>query len=231
MVPAIIMSDLDKAQMNVVNTVYLDSRLLLCWWHVLRAIQMHFCMEEFPEVWNCIREWVKTMDQLRFDTIWEWIQTKPSVPRSLIIILRLTGCQLFPFGQVQRERKGRSFKRGIPICLSKHKSSYRCKDHLNRSLSLLSSYHHVLKSHWLDGKKNRHADHLVSALVVDMLPAYERCCHCQEHKFDGADLAKKQCKTICAHAPEMSAESIQSLGREHFCIRSASDLEKSISSI
>ena len=56
---------------------------------------------------------------------------------------------------------------------------------------LLSSYHHVLKSHWLDGKRNRCADHLISALVVDMLPAYERRCHRQEREFDGADLAEK----------------------------------------
>ena len=59
-VPVIIMSDRDKAQMNAVNTVYPDSRLLLCWWHVLCAIRMHSRMEEFPGVWSRIREWVKT---------------------------------------------------------------------------------------------------------------------------------------------------------------------------
>ena len=84
----------------------------------------------------------------------------------------------------------------------------------------------MLKSHWLDRKRNRRADHLVSALVVDMLPAYERRCHRQEREFDGADLAKKRRKAICARAPEMSAESIQSLGRERFYVRSASDPEK-----
>ena len=84
----------------------------------------------------------------------------------------------------------------------------------------------MLKSHWLDGKRNRRADHLVSALVVDMLPAYERRCHHQEREFDGADLAEKRRKAICARAPEMSAESIQSLGRECFYVRSASNPEK-----
>ena len=59
-----------------------------------------------------------------------------------------------------------------------------------------------------------------------MLPAFERRCHCQERAFDGADLAEKQRKAICVHAPEMSAESIQSLGREHFYVRSTSDPEK-----
>ena len=50
--PAVIMTDRDKAQMNAISAVYLDSMVLLCWWHVLRAIWMHFCMEEFPELWE-----------------------------------------------------------------------------------------------------------------------------------------------------------------------------------
>ena len=62
--------------------------------------------------------------------------------------------------------------------------------------------------------------------MVDMLPAYERRCHHQERAFDGADLAEKRCKAICACAPGMSAESIQSLGRERFYVQSASDPEK-----
>ena len=59
-----------------------------------------------------------------------------------------------------------------------------------------------------------------------MLPAYERRCHCQEREFDGVNLAEKQCKAICARAPEMSADSIQPLGSECFYVRSASDPKK-----
>ena len=88
-VPAIIMSDRNKAHMNAINTVYPDSKLLLCWWHVLHAIWMHSCMKEFPEVWDRICKWVKTSDQSRFDEIWEWLQTDPSVPRSLINYLKI----------------------------------------------------------------------------------------------------------------------------------------------
>jgi transposase-like protein len=50
--PAVIMTDCDKAQMNAISAVYPDSMVLLCWWHVLRAIRMHFCTEEFPELWE-----------------------------------------------------------------------------------------------------------------------------------------------------------------------------------
>ena len=86
--PVIIMSDHDKAQMNAIGSMYLDAKLLLCWWHVLRAMRMHFCMEEFPEVWARLREWVKMLDQTKFDSIWEWLQTDPSVPVSLTDYLR-----------------------------------------------------------------------------------------------------------------------------------------------
>jgi hypothetical protein len=105
-VPAIIMSDHNKAQMNAVNTVYLDSKLLLCWWHVLRAIRMHFCMEEFPEVWSRIREWVKTSDQSKFDLLWEWFQTNPSAPQSLVDYLKTNWMSIVPLwsGTMRKER-------------------------------------------------------------------------------------------------------------------------------
>src|ERR1700761_6690858 len=105
-VPAIIMSDRDKAQMNAIGTVYPESKLLLCWWHVLRAIRMHFRTEEFPEVWTRIREWVKTPDQSKFDSIWEWLQTDPSVPVSLINYLRTQWMSIVPLwsGAMRQDR-------------------------------------------------------------------------------------------------------------------------------
>ncbi len=82
--PWITMSDRDQAQMNAIKAVYPGTTLLLCWWHMLRTMRMHFRTEEFPELWERIREWVKTSDQLRFDSVWNWIQTDPSVPQSFV---------------------------------------------------------------------------------------------------------------------------------------------------
>ena len=111
-IPAIIMSDRDKAQMNAIETVYPDSRLLLCWWHVLRAIRMHFRTEEFPEVWACIRKWVKTPDQSKFDSIWEWLQTDPSVPRSLIDYLRNQWMNIVPLWSGTMRQKRTIYQEG-----------------------------------------------------------------------------------------------------------------------
>jgi hypothetical protein len=87
--PRITMSDRDQVQLNAIKAVYPDTKLLLCWWHVLRAMRMHFRTEEFPELWERVRELVKTCDQSRFDTLWEWIQTDPSVPQSFVDYLQV----------------------------------------------------------------------------------------------------------------------------------------------
>ncbi len=57
---------------------------------------MHFRTEEFPEVWECVHEWVKTSDQSKFDSIWEWIQTDPSVPQSLVDYLKTNWMTIVP---------------------------------------------------------------------------------------------------------------------------------------
>ena len=87
--PAIMMSDRDQAQINVILAVYPDSMVLLCWWHVLRAMRMHFCMEEFPRLWEHVREWVKTPDQSKFESWWDEMQADLLVPLSFIDYLRV----------------------------------------------------------------------------------------------------------------------------------------------
>ena len=87
--PAIVMSDRDQAQLNAVKAIYPESTLLLCWWHVLRAMRMHFRTEEFPKLWEHVREWVKTPDQSKFDSWWDEMQTDPAVPLSFLDYLKV----------------------------------------------------------------------------------------------------------------------------------------------
>ena len=51
-------------------------------------MQMHFHTEEFLELWECVQEWVKTSDQVQFDSLWEWIQTNLLVPQSFVDYLQ-----------------------------------------------------------------------------------------------------------------------------------------------
>lgn len=91
-----IMTDHNKAQMNAILAVYPDSMVILCWWHVLCMIWMHFCTEEFPALWQCIRVWVKTSDQTQFDSVWQEMQTDTSVPQSLVDYLKVNWMGVIP---------------------------------------------------------------------------------------------------------------------------------------
>jgi hypothetical protein len=94
--PGIIMSDRDQVQMNAIKAVYPGSTLLLCWWHVLHTMQMHFHTEEFPELWERVCELVKTSDQSRFDALWGLIQTDPSSPQSFVDYLKHNWMTILP---------------------------------------------------------------------------------------------------------------------------------------
>lgn len=79
----------------------------------------------------------------------------------------------------------------------------------------------MLKSKWLEGKHNRHVDHLIHTLVVVLLPSYANRHDRQELGFDGPDLANKRRQEILARTPEIKAESIRNLGDDQFSVQSA----------
>ena len=81
--PSIFMTDRDQAQVNAIRETYPSSRVLYCWWHVLRAIRTHFVITEFKELWLLIQKWVRTTDQYEFESWWEDIQNDNSVPKSV----------------------------------------------------------------------------------------------------------------------------------------------------
>ena len=86
--PVIVMSYCDQTQLNAISAVYPDSTVLLCWWHVLHTMQMHFWTEEISKLWDHISEWGKTPDQSKFESWWADMQTDPSVPLSFIDYLK-----------------------------------------------------------------------------------------------------------------------------------------------
>src|SRR6266702_3656854 len=91
---------------------------------------------------------------------------------------------------------------------------------------MLSSYHHVLKSMWLEGKRNRCANHLVHTLVIDMLPHYQACHDGQEVGFNGSNLAQKRHKEILVRTLEMNADSIRILGDNCYYMQSEADTSR-----
>jgi hypothetical protein len=69
-----IMSDKDRAQMNLIQSVYLSVTLLLCWWHVLHAWQQHFVMQHHLKLWELMKAWPQITNLERFEDQWQEIQ-------------------------------------------------------------------------------------------------------------------------------------------------------------
>ncbi|KAJ7206519.1 hypothetical protein GGX14DRAFT_306365, partial [Mycena pura] len=65
---------------------------------------------------------------------------------------------------------------------------------------LIESFHHVLKGKFLDGKRNRRLDQLLSKLVTGVLPYYALKQCRQDIGFEGDDLEVQKRRDICARA-------------------------------
>ena len=78
----------------------------------------------------------------------------------------------------------------------------------------------MLKSKWLEGKHNRHVDHLIYTLVMVMLPSYENCHNRQKLGFDSPDLANKWHTEILTCTLELQVKSICNLGDDQFSVQS-----------
>ncbi|KAF8502332.1 hypothetical protein F5888DRAFT_1573895, partial [Russula emetica] len=61
---------------------------------------------------------------------------------------------------------------------------------------LLESYHHVLKSIWLEGKRNRRVDHLIHMLVMEFVPNVKFRHKQQVLGMEGPNLAEKRRQQI-----------------------------------
>jgi len=86
--PAVIMTDRDRAQINALRIVYPDSQILLCKWHVLRAIRSHFNTNEFPDLWAKVKAFVSASESADFARLWVEISNDPSVPESFVQYMR-----------------------------------------------------------------------------------------------------------------------------------------------
>ncbi len=86
--PAVIMTDRNQAQINALEAIYPQSTVNLCIWHVLHMMRLHFNTNQYPVLWNKVKEWVKTKDQFEFAKLWVEISCDPSAPQSFIAYLK-----------------------------------------------------------------------------------------------------------------------------------------------
>src|SRR5258708_3735102 len=82
-------------------------------------------------------------------------------------------------------------------------------------------YYHVLKSIWLEGKRNRRVDHLVHTLVVEFILDLEMRHKRRELGMHGGDLAKQRHQQILRCAPETPLTQIRKIDDLHFEVQSS----------
>ena len=81
--PAVIMTDRNRTQINVLRIVYPNSQILLCKWHVLRAMRSHFNTNEFPDLWAKVKAFVNASEPAVFAKLWVEISNDPQSPKAL----------------------------------------------------------------------------------------------------------------------------------------------------
>ena len=87
--PMVIMTDCDQAQINTLEAIYPQSTVNLCTWHVLCAMRLHFNTNQYLVLWDKVKAWVKTTDQIEFAKLWVEISGDPSAPQSFIAYLKV----------------------------------------------------------------------------------------------------------------------------------------------
>jgi hypothetical protein len=114
-------------------------------------------------------------------------------------------------------------RRAIPICCWKRMFSHILKHNIYSFLYSKRAirYHHVLKSIWLEGKRNRRVDHLIHTLVMEFLPDLEFRHKRQTLGMNGPNLAEKRRRQILTRAPETPLAKIKKIDDLRFEVQSS----------
>jgi hypothetical protein len=71
------------------------------------------------------------------------------------------------------------------------------------------SWHHILKGKFLHGKRNRHADHLISILVGPMELHFKTKALPQKHGLEGSDLETQEHQNMIKRLESICMEHIK----------------------
>lgn len=187
--PNILMTDRDHAQINALRTVFILSVVFLCWWHVLHAWQQHFRIPDNRDLWDLLKSWIRITDRSKFDERWAKIQE--IAPRAFVQYLEtnwMSDTIVRMWSAVYRV--GRSIFED-------------CDTNM-----LIEAWHHVLKGKFLCGKRNRRADHLIHCLIEEVVPYYRAKKRDEDHGFAGGNLEMNRRKEITVRAQDITVKDV-----------------------
>ena len=217
------MTDRNQAQVNAIRATFPEcSHVFYCWWHVLRAIQTHFNTKHFLVLWSRIQDWVRTTNNDEFNVHWAYIEGDTSVPNSVAQYIARDWLPHKEMWSVMSCQNRTIFEKGdTNMLLEAYVITFLFNKHLFITKLYISSYHHVLKSVWLDRKRNRHMNHLIHMLVKEFLPEAEHRHKRQSLRMEGPNLAKKHRRQILKRAPKTPIEKIKKINDLHFEVQSS----------
>ena len=214
------MTDRDQAQIRAIEIIYPKSWIFLCKWHVLCMMQSHFNIIEFSELWIKVQDLVSTPDQAVYDRLWAEISSDPSFPQPFVDYMRSQWI-LKPKKWSKVHRKQLSiFEEGDTNMLIEAYVIFRFLDGMLTYDKI--RYHHILKSHWLDSKRNRRIDRIIYTLVKHLEPYFQNRHARQTFGFEGLDLAAARRQVIEASARDISLDSVLNFDSTHFHVASQS---------
>ncbi|KAJ7588438.1 hypothetical protein C8J56DRAFT_890227 [Mycena floridula] len=105
------------------------------------------------ELWDLLKRWIRVTNESEFQAMWEKIQSLGFAPPSMVEYLQKTW---------------------LPV-----RDMWSAIYHVNHSIDtendtnmLVEAWHHLLKSKFLEGKRNRRLDHLIYILVIETIPYF-----------------------------------------------------------
>jgi MULE transposase domain len=73
--PSVILTDKDVAQINALRKVFPSSRILLCWWHVLHDWYGRLAVHQHPEAWEKLIRLPRQNTHEEHESLWHHLQT------------------------------------------------------------------------------------------------------------------------------------------------------------
>jgi len=162
---------------------------------------------------------VTTEDIATFYNIWDEISNDPLVPESVVKYLSTEWLPVLHRWSMIGRKHQSIFEEGNTNMLVKAYVVYL----LSKKIKLINlRYHHVLKTHCLGSKRNRHVDYIIQALVLDFLPEIQTQLSRQAIKLEGPNLEAAHHKQILRITRNISPDSIHQIGDAKFFVASES---------
>ncbi|KAI5823127.1 hypothetical protein K523DRAFT_317383 [Schizophyllum commune Tattone D] len=202
------MSDKDRAQMNAITSVFVLTKLYLCWWHVLRAWWQNFNTIAHADVWALMRRWIRMTSPAEFEST--WVKIQEIAPPSVVQYLK----ENWMGEQELWSAVYRTDRNVYQLCDTN---------------MLAEAWHRFLKHHVMAGKHGRRLDQLVHLLTGVAIPYFKHRHLRQALGFAGADVAQKALDDALQRGAAIKAQDVIAVSAEDgdlYDVRSQSDPTK-----